>query len=49
MQDIGNEYTINAQEVSYNKIKERLEEQNLDIENEEIYDDNTIVLTVNLE
>ncbi len=49
VQDIGDEYTINAQEVSYNKIKERLESQNLEIENEEIYDDNTIVLTVNLE
>lgn len=49
VEDIGTEYTINAQEVSYNKIKERLEKQNLEIENEEIYDDNTIVLTVNLE
>jgi hypothetical protein len=47
--NIGNEYTSNAQEASYNKIKERLEEQNLEIEQEEIYDDNTIVLTVNLE
>ena len=47
--NIGTEYTANAQEVSYNQIKERLEEQNLEIENEEIYDDNTIVLTVNLE
>ena len=49
VENIGTEYTANAQEVSYNKIKERLEEQNLEIENEEIYDDNTIVLTVNLE
>jgi hypothetical protein len=49
VEDIGNEYTINAQEISYNKIKERLEKQNHEIENEEIYDDNTIVLTVNLE
>ena len=47
--DIGSEYTANAQEVSYNKIKERLEKQNLTIDNEEIYDDNTIVLTVNLD
>ncbi|MBQ9246153.1 hypothetical protein IJ182_07800 [bacterium] len=47
--DIGKEYTLNAQEVSYNQIKKRLEEQQLEIEDEEIYDDNTIVLTVNLE
>ena len=49
VQDIGNEYTLNAQEISYNQIKERLAKQNLEIEEEEIFDDNTIVLTVNLE
>ena len=49
IKDIGDEYTQNAQEISYNTIKERLEEQNLTIDNEEIYEDNTIVLTVNLE
>ena len=47
--DINSEYRANAQEISYNKIKERLEEKNLSIDEEEIYDDNTIVLTVNLE
>jgi len=47
--DIGSEYTMNAQEISYKKIKERLEAQNLQISDEEIFDDNTIVLTVNLE
>ena len=47
--NLGSEYSTNAQELSYNKIKERLETQNLEIENEEIYEDNTIVLTVNLE
>lgn len=47
--DIGTEYTLNAQEISYNKIKERLEAQNLQITDEEVFDDNTIVLTVNLE
>ena len=46
--DIGSEYTLNAQEISYNKIKERLEAQNLKISEEEIYEDNTIVLTVDL-
>ena len=47
--NISSEYTTNSQEVSYNKIKFRLEEQNLTIENEEVFEDNTIVLTVNLE
>ena len=49
VENLGNEYTLNAQEISYNQIKERLEQQQLEIEEEEIYDDNTIVLTVNLE
>lgn len=49
VENIGSEYASNAQEVSYMKIKERLTEQNLEINEEEVYDDNTIVLTVNLE
>ena len=49
LKDLGNEYSTNAQEISYNKIVERLRNQNLQIENEEVYDDDTIVLTVNLE
>ncbi len=49
VQNIGSEYTLNAQEISYNKIKDRLNQKNLKIESEEVYDDNTIVLTVNLE
>lgn len=49
MTNLASEYTTNAQEISYKKIKERLNEQNLSIDEEEIYEDNTIVLTVNLE
>lgn len=49
VENLGSEYASNAQEISYNKIKERLEKQNLEIEEEEVFDDNTIVLTVNLE
>ncbi|MBQ8886072.1 MAG: hypothetical protein IJY61_00030 [Candidatus Gastranaerophilales bacterium] len=49
VENISSEYTTNTQEVSYNKIKSHLEEQNLTIENEEVFEDNTIVLTVNLE
>lgn len=47
--DINSEYCANVQEISYNKIKENLETQNLEIAEEEILDDNTIVLTINLE
>ncbi len=49
VENLGSEYATNAQEISYNKIKERLAKQNLEIEEEEVYDDNTIVLTVNLD
>ncbi len=49
VENIAAEYTANAQEISYNKIKERLADKNLQIDEEEIYDDNTIVLTVNLD
>ncbi len=49
VENIGSEYAINAQEISYNKIKERLEAKNLKITEEEVFDDNTIVLTVDLD
>ena len=49
IENIAGEYALNAQEISYNTIKERLEKNNLEIEDEEIFDDNTIVLTVNLD
>ncbi|MBR1753402.1 hypothetical protein IJ732_01075 [bacterium] len=49
IENLGEEYALNAQEISYNKIKERLESQNLKINEEEIYDDNTIVLTIDLD
>lgn len=46
---LNNEYSVNVQEESYNNIVARLKENNLQIENEEVCDDNTIVLTINLE
>ena len=46
---IGSEYAINAQEQSYNHIVEKLQDNNMKIEDEEVYDDNTIVITVNLD
>ena len=46
--ELTSEYTMNAQEASYFKIKEKIEEKNYSIESEEVYDDNTIVLTINI-
>jgi len=49
LSDIGNEYTMNVQEDAYLHIIEKLKENNMQIEEEEVMDDNTIVLTVNVE
>ncbi len=49
LDDLNNEYAVNVQEESYNNIVARLKENNMQIENEEVCEDNTIVLTVNLE
>lgn len=46
--DINEEYALNTQEETYIKIKERLEKQGLKIDEEEVLDDNSIVLTVNI-
>ncbi len=47
--DIQSEYAQNVQEESYIKIKERLKKHNLQIEKEEVLDDDSIMITVNLE
>ena len=47
--DLNSEYALNTQEETYIKIKERLSAQNLKINEEEILEDNTIMLTINLE
>ena len=49
IEDINAEYTSNTQEENYIKIKERLDKQNLRIAEEEVYEDDTIVLTVNID
>ncbi len=49
MSDINSEYCENVQEQTYETIKQRVEEQNLQIENEEILEDNSILLTINLD
>lgn len=48
-ENLQEEYTANVQDISYNKIKERLAQKNLSIDSEEILDDDSIVLTINLE
>ena len=47
--DISSEYGMNVQEAAYLSIVEKLKENNMEIEEEVVEDDNTIVLTVNLE
>lgn len=49
LNDLSSEYALNVQEESYLSIIEKLKENNMQVEEEEVLDDNTIVLTVNLE
>jgi len=44
--DLNDEYGLNIQEATYNKIKERLEAENMRLESEAVMDDNSIVLTI---
>ena len=47
--DLSNEYAMNVQEDAYLHIIEKLKENNMQIEEEEVMEDNTIVLTVNID
>lgn len=47
--DIDTEYAMNVQEETYIKLKERLEEKKLEIESEEVLDDDSIMITVNID
>lgn len=47
--DLNSEYALNVQEETYIKIKERLAKKNLEIDEEEILEDDSIMLTVNLD
>ena len=47
--DLNSEYALNVQEDAYLHIIEKLKENNMQIEEEEVMDDNTIVLTVNID
>lgn len=46
--DLNDEYGLNIQEITYNKIKERLAQENLRLESETVMDDNSIVLTIEI-
>lgn len=46
--DLNEEYGLNIQEMTYNKIKERLEQENMRLESESVMDDNSIVLTIDI-
>ena len=46
LNDLSSEYAMNVQEESYLSIIEKLKENNMEIEEEEVLEDNTIVLTV---
>lgn len=47
--NLNSEYSMNVQEDVYLHIIEKLKENNMQIDNEEVMEDNTIVLTVNIE
>ncbi len=47
--NLDSEYAKNVQEATYLKIKERLAKNNLQIDDEEILEDDSIMLTINLD
>lgn len=49
LNDLSSEYALNVQEDAYMSIIEKLKDNNMEVEDEEVLDDNTIVLTVNID
>lgn len=49
IKDLTSEYVSNVQEQSYLEILENLKQNNMKIDEEDVLEDNTIVLTINLE
>ena len=49
LNDLNSEYALNVQEDAYLHIVEKLKENNMQIEDEVVEDDNTIVLTINID
>lgn len=47
--DLLSEYSLNVQEDAYLHILQKLKENNLQVEEETVEDDNTIVLTINID
>ncbi len=47
--DLSGEYAMNVQEDAYLHIIDKLKDNNMQIEQEEVMEDNTIVLTVNID
>lgn len=48
LDDLDDEYNLNIQDITYRKIIERIKSQNLSLESEEVGDDNSILLTINV-
>ena len=48
MEDLNSEYTLNVQEEVYLNIIDNLKSNQMELEREEVLEDNTIVLTINL-
>ncbi len=48
MNDLNDEYGLNIQEMTYKKIKERLSQENMRLEDETVLADNSIVLTIDV-
>ena len=44
--DLNDEYGLNIQEITYKKILDRIGNENLRLEKEEILEDNSILLTI---
>lgn len=49
LNDLSTEYALNVQEETYLSIIDKLKDNNMEVEDEEVLDDNTIVLTVNID
>lgn len=49
LDELNSEYAMNVQENAYLQIVDRLKNNNMQIESEEVSEDNTIVLTINID
>ncbi len=49
VEDLNSEYSMNVQEDVYLKILDKIKQNNMQLESEEVDEDNTITLTINLD